>query len=105
MSKRRSRNFPHCDNGKSYKLTTLDDFFTPEDLSRDVFGFLTAITNTEIDGFFAVFDLGNKIKATEIYSRDILEKLVIPDILKDHPDAYYKIFPESEFNRVVKGSF
>lgn len=105
MSKRRSKIHPHCDNGKSYKSTTLDDFFTPEDLSRDVFGFLTAITDTKIDGYFAVFDLGDRVKATEIYSRDILEKLVIPDILKDHPEAYYKIFHESEFNRVVKGSF
>lgn len=68
----------------------------------EIFGFLEAITNIKTDGYFAVFDIGGKAKATEIYSRDILEKLVIPDILKDHPEAYYKIFHESEFKRLVK---
>ena len=70
--------------------------------STDVFGFLTAITDTKIEGYFAVFDLGGKVMATDIYSRDTLDNLVIPDILKSHPEVYYKIFHESEFNRVVK---
>lgn len=104
MAKRRSKKFPHHDDGKKYKLTSLDDFFTPEELSKDVFGFLTAITDTEVEGFFAVFDLGGSVRATQVYSQDILEKMVIPDVLKDHPGAFYKVFPESEFNRVVKGS-
>ena len=103
MAKRRTKKFPHYDNGKSYRLTQLDDFFTPEELFKDVFGFLTVITDKEVEGFFAVFDLGNKVKATEVYSKEILEGLVIPDILKDHPGSFYRIFPESEFNRVVKG--
>ena len=103
MAKKRTKKFPHCDDGKSYKMTKLDDFFTPEELSKDVFGFLTAISGAEVEGFFAVFDLGNKIKATEIYSEDVLKELVIPDILKGHPGSFYRIFPESEFNRVVKG--
>ena len=64
--------------------------------------FRQAIMDTETEGYFAVFDLEGKIKATEIYSRNILDNLVIPDILKNHPGAYYKIFHESEFNRVVK---
>lgn len=70
--------------------------------STDAFGFLTAILDPKIDGYFAVFDIEGKVKATEIYSRDTLDKFVIPDILKDHPGAYYKIFHESEFNRIVK---
>lgn len=61
-----------------------------------------AIRDTETEGYFAVFDLEGKIKATEIYSRDTLDNLVIPDILKNHPGAYYKIFHESEFNKVIR---
>ena len=64
--------------------------------------FRQAIRDAETEGYFAVFDLEGKVKATEIYSRDTLEKLVIPDILKNHPGAYYKILHESEFNRMVK---
>jgi hypothetical protein len=93
--KKRTKKFPHHDDGKVYKLTKLDDFFTPEELSRDVFGFLTAISDTEVEGFFAVFDLGNAIRATEVYSKEILEEMVIPDVLKSYPGAFYKIFPES----------
>ena len=103
MTKRRSKKYIHHNDGNKYKLTSLDDFFTPEELSKDLFGFLTAVADQDVKGFFAVFDLDGSIKATQIYSRDVLERLVIPDILKDHPGAFYRIFSESEFNRVVKG--
>lgn len=58
-----------------------------------------------MEGFFAVFDFGGSVKATQAYSQDILERMVMLDVLKDHSGAFYKIFPESEFDRVVKGSF
>lgn len=45
MAKRRSKKYPHYGDGKKYKLTSLDDFFIPKELSKDVFGSLTVITD------------------------------------------------------------
>ena len=90
-------------SNKNFKIMTLDDYFVKGDVKQDVFGFLDALSSTEeVNGYFAVFDLNGSIKATEVYTKDILESMVIPDILKNHPDSYYKIFSEEDFDKIVK---
>lgn len=74
MAKCKHKKYPSNNKGRPYKIAKLDDFFTPEELPKDVFGFLTSISDVETEGFFAVFDLGDKVKATEIYSQETLKK-------------------------------
>lgn len=84
------------------KIRTLDSFFVDEPIRRDEFGFLNALSGEEVEGFFAAFDIDGSVKATAIYSREVLEEMVIPDILKVYPGSNYKIYPESEFEHIVK---
>ena len=84
------------------KIRTLDSFFVDEPIHRDEFGFLDALTGEKVEGFFAAFEIEGSVKATAIYSREILEDMVIPDILKVYPGSNYKIYPESEFEHIVK---
>ena len=86
------------------KIRTLDSFFVDEPVHKDEFGFLIALGSEVVEGFFAAFDIDNSVKATAIYTKEILEEMVIPDVLKVYPNATYKIYPESEFKRVVKNS-
>ena len=84
------------------KIRTLDSFFVTEPVRRDEFGFLDALGGTDAEGFFAAFNIDGSIKATAIYTRKILEEMVIPDVLKAYPGSNYIIYPESEFKHVVK---
>lgn len=99
---KKSKKFPQTNNGKTVITKTLDDYFVFENVPKDVFGFLDALTTTEdVSGFFAVFDINGSIKATDIYTKEILEEMVIPDILSKHPGSFYKIFPESDFEKII----
>lgn len=84
------------------KIRTLDSFFVDEPVRKDEFGFFTALSGEQVEGYFAAFDIDGAVKATPIYSREVLEDLVIPDVLKSYPGVAFKIYPESEFRNIVK---
>lgn len=86
------------------KIRTLDSFFVTEPVYKDQFGFVDALGNMDVKGFFAAFNIDGSVKATAIYTREILEEMVIPDVLKVYPDSNYIIYPESDFKHVVKDS-
>ena len=97
VKKRKSKKKPDLS-----KIRTLDSFFVDEPVHKDEFGFLSALTSEKVDGFFAAFEIDGSVKATAIYSRKVLEEMVIPDVIRVYPDAPYKIYHESEFDKIIK---
>ena len=102
MVKRKRKAKPRTLNFDGYRIATLDEFLVFDDLPQDTFGFMATLSSKEIaERFFAVFDIDGKIKATERYTEDTLKNMVIPDVLRSHPGAFYKIFPEADFERIT----